>query len=128
VNGGSICYVVVGIGMNLNVDVKVLSPDIRPRSTSVLYETGSAVDYHEFLRTFFKEFEEIYSVLCKQNFERIIKEWKNRTDTLGKTVRVQSAGETIQGVAVDIDPSGFLLLKTEKGEIRRIYSGDCLYR
>jgi len=40
---------------------------------------------------------------------------------------VQTSTETLQGIASDIDQSGFLLLRTERGETKKIMSGDCLY-
>jgi BirA family biotin operon repressor/biotin-[acetyl-CoA-carboxylase] ligase len=107
--------------------MKVLSADIQPRSTSLFYEVGAPVDYHEFLKTFLTRFEQDYSFLIHQQYERIIDEWKKHSDTLGKTVHVQTSTETVQGVAFDIDPSGFLLLRTKKGEITKITSGDCVY-
>jgi BirA family biotin operon repressor/biotin-[acetyl-CoA-carboxylase] ligase len=127
IKGHEVIYVVVGIGINLNIDRKDLSPDIQPRSTSMLHELDSPVDYHEFLRTFFTQFENVYSLFVNHQFERIIDEWKIHTDTLGKTIRVQTSTETLQGIALDIDSLGFLLLRKENGEIKKILSGDCLY-
>jgi BirA family biotin operon repressor/biotin-[acetyl-CoA-carboxylase] ligase len=123
----AIIYVVVGIGLNLNIDIRDFSPDIQPRSTSMSHELGSPVDYHEFLRTFFIQFEKAYFLFVENQYERIIAEWKIHTDTLGKTIRVQTSTGTLQGIALDIDPFGFLLLRTENGEIKKILSGDCLY-
>jgi BirA family transcriptional regulator, biotin operon repressor / biotin---[acetyl-CoA-carboxylase] ligase len=122
-----VIYVVVGIGINLNIDRKDLTSDIQPRSTSMLHELVSPVDYHEFLRTFFIQFERVYSLFVDHQFEKITDEWKTHTDTLGKKIRVQTSTGTLQGLAFDIDPQGFLLLRTENGEIKKILSGDCLY-
>jgi BirA family transcriptional regulator, biotin operon repressor / biotin---[acetyl-CoA-carboxylase] ligase len=125
--GQMINYVVVGIGMNLNIDITYFSPDIQPQSTSIIHELGRPVDYHEFLKTFFIQFEVFYKLFVEQQYDRIIDEWKNHTDTLGKTIRVQTSTETVQGIASDIDQSGFLVLRTERGETKKIMSGDCLY-
>jgi BirA family biotin operon repressor/biotin-[acetyl-CoA-carboxylase] ligase len=125
--GHSSNYVVVGIGMNLNINITHFSTDIRPKSTSMSYELGSAVDYHGFLRIFFIQFGSFYKLFLEQQYNRIIDEWKTYTDTLGKTIRVETSTETLQGIASDIDQSGFLLLRTEQGEIKKIMSGDCLY-
>jgi BirA family biotin operon repressor/biotin-[acetyl-CoA-carboxylase] ligase len=127
VNGHTINYVVIGIGINLNLDREKLPADIRSQSTSMTSELGHPLDYYEFLTAFFKQFEVFYALFIKQQYERIVDEWKTSTDTLGKTIRVHTSAETIQGLAFDVDQLGFLLLKTEKGEIRKILSGDCLY-
>lgn len=122
-----VIYVVVGIGINLNIDKKDLSPDIQSRSTSMFYELDFSVDYHEFLKTFFMQFEKVYSLFVDHQLQRIIDEWKIQSDTLGKTICVQTSTETLQGTAFDIDPFGFLLLRNENGEIKKILSGDCIY-
>jgi BirA family biotin operon repressor/biotin-[acetyl-CoA-carboxylase] ligase len=125
-NGQSIRYVVVGIGMNINIDMMALSTDIRYRSTSILQEKGTTVEYLEVLKRFLTQFEQDYLHLLHYQYDSIIHEWKKRSDTLGKQVQVRTPIETIQGVAIDIDESGFLLLRTEQGTVRKIYSGDCL--
>jgi BirA family biotin operon repressor/biotin-[acetyl-CoA-carboxylase] ligase len=63
----------------------------------------------------------------KQQYDKIIEEWKSYSDTLGKAIRIQTSVSSIQGTAIDVDQSGFLLLRTEKGDIQKILSGDCLY-
>ena len=73
------------------------------------------------------QFGSFYKLFVEKQYDRIIDEWKNHTDTLGKSIRVQTSTETLQGIAFDIDQSGFLLLRTERGETKKIMSGDCLY-
>jgi len=126
-DGQMINYVVVGIGINLTIDLKKLSDDIQARSTSLINELNYPVDYHEFLKTFFMKFEHYYEVFQKQRYGEIIDEWKAYSDTLGKNVRVKTMTETLQGAAFDVDQSGFLLLRIASGETKKILSGDCLY-
>jgi BirA family biotin operon repressor/biotin-[acetyl-CoA-carboxylase] ligase len=125
--GLAIDYVVVGIGINLAVDLKRLSSEIQHKSTSLLNEVHHPVDYHEFLKTFFMNFEHYYEIFKGQRYAEIIDEWKMFSDTLGKNLRVKTMTETLQGTAVDVDQSGFLLLWTASGETKKILSGDCLY-
>jgi BirA family biotin operon repressor/biotin-[acetyl-CoA-carboxylase] ligase len=72
-------------------------------------------------------FDHYYKVFEGQRFGEIIDEWKTYSDTLGKSIRVKTMTETLQGTAVDVDQSGFLLLRTASGETKKILSGDCLY-
>ncbi len=127
IKADTIDFVIIGIGMNLNIDSCTLSADIRVRSTSMKSETGAEVEYYEFLRRFFREFDEFYHRFTKQQHSQILQEWKSYSDTLGKEIRIQTSTEAIQGTAFDVDQSGFLLLKTERGAIKKILSGDCLY-
>ena len=126
-DGRSITYVIVGVGINLSVDLMKFSAPIQTKSTSVLNELHQKVDYYESLKTFFLSFQHYYELMKAQRYATIIDEWKARSDTLGKRVRIQTMTETIQGIAYDVDQSGFLLLRTEHGEIKKILSGDCLY-
>lgn len=127
IKGGKIEYVIIGIGINLNSDVSQLPQDIRDQSTSMKSEKGISIDYHKFLTVLLHQFEFFYALFRKESYKKIIDEWKKNTDTLGHSVRIHTATETIQGLAYDVDQSGFLLLRTSQGEIKRILSGDCLY-
>jgi BirA family biotin operon repressor/biotin-[acetyl-CoA-carboxylase] ligase len=120
-------YVIIGVGINLATNLKKFSETIRARSTSLLNEVSHPIDYQEFLTSFFVIFQQYYQVFQEKRYDEIINEWKTYTDTLGKNVQVKTMKETLEGTAMDIDPSGFLLLRTAKGEIKKILSGDCLY-
>ena len=120
-------YVVVGIGVNLNTDMKKLSPEIRKRSTTLEHHTGCTVDHREFLKRFFLEFDDVYQGLLHRQDARIITEWKQRSDTLGKTVEIRTPSGNISGIACDIDASGFLLVRTTDGSLKTVNTGDCVY-
>jgi BirA family transcriptional regulator, biotin operon repressor / biotin---[acetyl-CoA-carboxylase] ligase len=123
----SVDFVVVGIGVNLNTRLTKLSADIQKHSTSLRDELSKEVEYHEFLETFFTQFDTTYNQFKGKHFEFIIQEWKHHSDTLGRTIRVQTATGLVQGTAQDIDASGFLLLRTTTGKVKKIMSGDCFY-
>jgi len=126
-DGSKVDYVVVGVGINLSIDLKNLSSALQGKSTSLLNELPCPVDYYDFLKTFFRTFEHFYTVFQGQRYEEILTEWKAWSDTLGKRVKVKTMTGTLQGTAYDVDHSGFLLLRTEKGDTKKILSGDCLY-
>lgn len=123
----TISYVVVGIGVNLNVDIKDLSEDIRSKSTSISNEIGRLIDYFEFLTTLLVQFEEYYKLLFESNYGQIINEWKKQSDTIGKKIQIETASEIIEGIACGIDEAGFLMVRTNDGLIKKIASGDCVY-
>lgn len=124
-SGTTTSYVIVGIGLNLNTNLAQLSLDVRQRSTSLRKEHGSSIEYYEFLNTLFLQFDRYYQLFSAGKFEQITEEWKQHSDTLGKTVYLETTGDIIQGTAVDVDQSGFLLVKTPEGKTIRVTSGDC---
>jgi len=124
-NDTQVSYVIVGIGVNLNTNLAHLSADVRKNATSLRKEHGSSIDIDEFLNTFFLQFDRFYQLFSAHHFDLIIEEWKKQSDILGKRIKVQTTNDIIQGTAVDVDQSGFLLLKTSEGTILRVTSGDC---
>ena len=126
-DGSKIDYVVVGIGINLCVDLKNLSSAIQEKSTSLRNELPCPVDYYDFLKIFFMTFEDYYSDFQAQKYDKILTEWKAWSDTLGKRVKIKTMTGTLQGTVDDVDNSGFLILRTEKGDTQKIITGDCLY-
>lgn len=124
-SGTRASYVIVGIGVNLNTSLAQLSVDVRQHSTSLRKEHGSMIEYYEFLNTLFLQFDRYYHLFSAGKFEQIIDEWKKHSDTLGKSIRLETTSDIIQGTAVDVDRSGFLLVKTREGKTIRVTSGDC---
>jgi len=122
-----VSYVVVGIGVNLNIENTDFSSQIRSRSTSLKKEMKSSVDYEKFLQQFFQQFSSFYQLFVQEKFGRIIEEWKKHSDTIGKTIQITTSQDTFQGLAVDVDQSGFLLVKTTDGSLKKMTSGDCIY-
>jgi BirA family biotin operon repressor/biotin-[acetyl-CoA-carboxylase] ligase len=127
VNGQKVDYVVIGIGINLNVNLTHLSTNLQSRTTSLISELNHHIDMFEFLKRFFREFNSFYTFFRERQYESIVTQWKLRNDTVGRNIVVQTASESLQGTALDVDQAGFLLLKTEAGEVKKIMSGDCLY-
>jgi BirA family biotin operon repressor/biotin-[acetyl-CoA-carboxylase] ligase len=126
-NGNSLSFVIIGIGINLNIDAASFSSEIRAQSTSVVSELGASADYFSFLRDLMIQLNEVYEWFTQHKYSKIVTEWKTYTDTVGQAIKVQTSTESIQGTAVDIDSSGFLIVQTTQGERKKIYSGDCLY-
>ncbi len=120
-------YVVLGVGVNLNVDVTTLPEDLSLSATSLSKELKKPVDYEQFFGVFFLFFEEYYARFLHGESEMLLREWSLWSDTLGKQVEIRTTKETIRGKAISIDSSGFLQLQTDAGEMKTITSGDCLY-
>ena len=120
-------FVILGIGVNLNIDERMFPKEIRSIATSLKRERGEAVLRKEFLRYLLEELERWYKVLLEEGGDAVLTAWRKRSQIKGKSVRVTSFGETLTGIAVDVDSSGSLILKTENGERKRIVAGDVEY-
>ena len=120
-------YMILGIGVNLNIDVNLFSKELKDTATSLVHELHTVVDYHKFLKNLLTTFDTYYAMFLNGKFDRIIGEWKAQSDTLDRRVRIVTPSEDIVGKAYDVDRSGFLLVITDSGEHKKIMSGDCLY-
>ena len=123
---GCVNYIVVGIGINVNVRREEFPADIREIATSLSEMAGENLNRAEFLRALLEEFDKLYIF---SNFEEIFKLWRQYNITLGKKVTVFSAesGEIFTGTAIDIDAEGALIVETG-GERKIVYAGDVSIR
>jgi BirA family transcriptional regulator, biotin operon repressor / biotin---[acetyl-CoA-carboxylase] ligase len=121
-------FVILGIGVNLNVDEKMFSKEIGNIATSLKVETGQTVSRKDFLQSLFLELEKWYAMFSEQGSALILKAWRDRAHIKGKQVKVTSFGETLVGRAVDIDSDGALILETKGGRQKRVVAGDIEYK
>jgi BirA family biotin operon repressor/biotin-[acetyl-CoA-carboxylase] ligase len=119
-------YVILGIGVNLNIGINQFSKEIKNQTTSVQNEI-QAVDFHSFFINLLLQLDKYYSMFCNEEFDIIIDNWKEHTDTIHKKVKIITPTDEINGIAYNVDNCGLLLVVTDSGENKKIISGDCLY-
>ncbi|MEM2211210.1 MAG: biotin--[acetyl-CoA-carboxylase] ligase [Nitrososphaerales archaeon] len=117
--------IVIGIGINVNVDIQEFPIDLRSSVTSLMNELGNEVDREELLVNIIKEIENMY---LKFDKNEILKSWKALDMTLNKYVRVLLNNKVIEGLAIDIDNDGALLIITSNNELMKFYSCDVSIR
>lgn len=123
----AIDFVVLGVGINANFNVKEIPEDFRDMSTTLSTECGGDVPITDLLRNLIIDIDMLYDRLVTRDFRFIIDMWKGNSDTLGQPVRIVTQKEDIEGTAVDLDDSGALIVKTGDGELRSIIAGDCIH-
>jgi BirA family biotin operon repressor/biotin-[acetyl-CoA-carboxylase] ligase len=121
---GRTIQAVIGVGLNVNMKCRDLPDGLKEAATSLLDETGRRYSRTAIVAGILKEFEHWYQLFLKRGRAPLLLEWKRLSATLGKSVRVATAGEMIQGVAEDLDDEGMLILRLSSGETRLISAGD----
>ena len=121
-------FVILGMGVNLNADKKMFPKEIRTVATSLRIEMGQTVSRKVFLQFLLQELERWYSILLKEGSSPVLKAWRERAQIKGRRVKVISFGETLAGVAIDVDSDGALILETEDGKRKRVLAGDVEYK
>ena len=121
-------FVILGIGINLNMDGKAFPKEIRETATSLKKAMGQTIPRKAFLGFLLEKLEEWYEVFLKKGGSVILEEWRARASIEGKRVKVTSFGEVLVGRAIDVDSDGALILEMEDGGRKRIVAGDIEYR
>lgn len=120
----NVLVAILGIGVNVNIDVEQFPEEFRSLSTSIKNETKNIYSREELIIGILNELDKWYKAYTQNNIEAIFEEWKNLNATFGKEVLVFSEGKTFKGIAEAIDRDGFLLLRLPAGNIKKIISGD----
>jgi len=120
-------YVVVGIGIDMNVDVPLFPPDLQTGATSLKNELDTEINGPILVQKFLLEFERLYNKFIEGKFPEILSEWRILSKTIGKQVEVRTRGKTVRGEAVGINKDGVLILELEDGSLIKMISGECLH-
>jgi BirA family biotin operon repressor/biotin-[acetyl-CoA-carboxylase] ligase len=111
-------WLVIGVGLNANVDPRALPADAD--ATSLSAELGADVDRRVLLQRTLERFDDL-----RGDLEGALADWRTYADTLGRRVRVETPGGTVEGEAVDVLFPGALIVETDDGEQEVITAGDC---
>jgi BirA family biotin operon repressor/biotin-[acetyl-CoA-carboxylase] ligase len=120
-------YIIVGIGIDMNVDVPLLPPDLQKGATSLKNELDTEINGAILVQKFLLNLEKLYSQFTAGKFPDILNEWRFLSKTIGSKVEVRTRGKTIRGDAVGINKDGILILELDDGSLRKIISGECLH-
>lgn len=122
-------YIVVGIGINVNISRDEFPEELREIATSLSIMKREEIPRVAFLQAVLRAFDRLYAEVLASGFAPVFAAWRRYAVTLGKEVRVLGVrtGENFEGRAVDIDEDGALLVETESG-IRRVLAGDVSIR
>jgi BirA family transcriptional regulator, biotin operon repressor / biotin---[acetyl-CoA-carboxylase] ligase len=120
VEGRRLDYVILGVGMNANLDpaeLGVLDRDL----TTIRSELGHDVNLLELLRILLSGLESELGRI--EDFGSVLEDWRGLNCTLGEKVRVRRFGHTVEGRAVDLSQEGALLLATSRGTVE-VFEGE----
>jgi BirA family transcriptional regulator, biotin operon repressor / biotin---[acetyl-CoA-carboxylase] ligase len=117
-------YIVLGMGVDVNLNSGDFPPELRKLATSIKIETGRSVRRAELAAAILHELDRDYALICTRRFSKLADEWESQCSTLGHRVSIRVGARLIQGQAESLDEDGALLLRTEHGRLERIIGGD----
>lgn len=126
--GERLDYVVVGLGLNVNLDFGAVEAmgELAATATSLSQERGQEVSRLALLWRILENIESRYQRL--QAGELPHDEWASRLLTLHNHVVVDTPQGVVEGWAEGVDADGALILRTYCGERQRVLAGDVTLR
>ena len=121
--GDPIETAVVGIGIDVGQEPSDFPAELRETATSVRMLTGGPADRNDILAAFLTQFEDDYLTFVVDGFPSMRERWRGLSTTLGRHIRIASAGATHEGTVVEISPEGALVIEQE-GRLVEIWHGD----
>lgn len=115
--GVAVC---VGVGVNCNWPAD-LPDELASTLVALNHLTGADVDRATLLSTFLSELDGRYAALDRRSLRD---EWRARSATIGRRVRVELGSESVNGLAVDISAEGHLEVACDDGSRRGFAVGD----
>ena len=117
-------YLVIGIGINANIDARTFPRGVRPTATSLQAETGVRVSRRDLLQRMLEALEGLYIDVCHANPNRVLTMWKEWPNVLSRRVHIVSLQREFEGIAEDVASDGALLVRLDQGSKVRVVSGD----
>jgi len=117
-------FIILGIGVNINMEESQFPADLRYPATSLRKEAGVTVDRKEFTRALIRSLDSLYGAFLAGDYGVVRDEWLARCAMIGQRVHVSYRDSVVAGVAAGIDDYGALLLTLDDGRVERVLAGD----
>jgi len=117
-------FVILGVGVNLNMTGEQFPEELNYPATSVFLETGEKVDRVLFIRTFLEKLDGFYTEFIADGFVPIRRRWEALCELMNARVRIDQQQGALQGTVVGLDNDGALRLQLDDGRVERVLAGD----
>jgi BirA family transcriptional regulator, biotin operon repressor / biotin---[acetyl-CoA-carboxylase] ligase len=124
-DGDRLGTVLLGMGVNVGQGAADFPPEVAARATSVSLAAGAPVDRGELLAAWAGRFLHGYAGLCAGRPGPVLAAYRSRLVTVGRRVRADRIGaDPVVGTAVDLTPTGGLVVQTASGALVEVLAGD----
>ena len=121
-----VAFLVLGIGVNLNVPQEAFPKAFREQATSLASHTGRCIERVPFTRRLYENLEAILDTCAREGFAGVLPRFETRFHMVGRRVRVRDLDGGIRaGTVLGIDGDGALRLRPDGGgPEQRVVAGD----
>jgi BirA family biotin operon repressor/biotin-[acetyl-CoA-carboxylase] ligase len=121
---GDLYHVIVGIGVNTNVGLDQLPPDVQRTATTLKREVNLFVANDEFLDYLLNQMDDLYSRYRNTRVEFLLKDYRGQCTTIGKRVAATTSKGTVTGKAYDIASNGALVIMDDRSAKHEFVEGQ----
>lgn len=122
-------YIILGIGINVNIDMDDLPEELKDTASSLKIESGKTIDRRKLVALILNNFEPLYNELLNQgHINSSIDICRKNSILLNKQIRIINKNSTKIAKALDLDNEGRLIVQLEDGTIDTIISGEVSIR
>ena len=126
--GSPASYVVIGIGLNVNIQAGEFPEELRDIATSLAAEADRPIDRSALLAALLLGLETRCDAFLAGREADIHREYVVRCATLGRQVRVERAGaDHATGLAKSVGADGSLRIVRDDGSYLDIHAGDVIH-
>jgi BirA family biotin operon repressor/biotin-[acetyl-CoA-carboxylase] ligase len=119
--------VVVGVGVNVSWPAPSDVDEVASTATALNW-LGADVDRADLLVAFLTRLDGRYGEAVRRGSAAgVMDEWRRRSATLGRRVRVDIGPDDVEGTAVDVTDDGHLVVETLEGGRRTFAVGDVVH-
>lgn len=117
-------FIVLGIGINVNIRYGKFPKEISNLATSLAIETGGEISRPELIISLYEKLTKWYKQLLQDGFCKVKEKWLSLTPMIGEHVHVIFGEEAVNGKAIGLDEDGSLILLTAENKEIKVSAGD----
>jgi len=122
-------YIVLGIGINANLDPEDFPDELKEKASSIKIETGQQIDRKQLCGKIINYFESLYRALIRDGKgTEAIDICREKSILIGQEVQIIKPGKINQAIVLDLNDEGELVVKRENGELECLLSGEISVR
>ena len=123
--GPKVAFVILGIGINVNLALSDLTPEIAKTASSLMIASGKSWERPELLAEILYHVENNYLEIGRGSIQSILARYRKSCSTIDSLVGLPQGSEAVEGHALDIDENGELLVELlNTGEVITVSAGE----
>ena len=121
-------YIILGIGINVNLNPSDFNSEIKNKATSLKLEFNKTFNRSLLVANFLTEFEKLYlPFVSENNFKEVVKICKENSIILDKDAFWIRGNEKIKVHCIGLNDDGALIVKDENNKLHDVISGEITF-